>query len=127
MCIESWKKEFYPADNNKKYNPAADLLKWIGVLPLNRVKHNVKKVFLSLRDEHGGCFEFTDRTCTLCEKHYGGIEAPLEDSCKTCPLFQKGERCHSPGRGYAVFIDTGCPNLMIDELKAVVERENNES
>jgi hypothetical protein len=90
MSLASWKREFYrtPANKvSKKYALQHSLKKWVGLLPKNRVKHNVKLKNDILYDKENSGFVYMlsidSSSCSLCECR-GGY-------CYECPL----RSCHA--------------------------------
>lgn len=131
MSLSSWKKEFYSTPANKvsaRYALKHSLKKWLGLKPVNRKKHKVSLDGTDLmntsdiqRAEDGEdvkCFEFTDKTCALCQ-HFSG----LRDDCEKCPLTKAGiARCCYSGSPFYLFIDNHNALPMIKALEKAIKK-----
>lgn len=80
MSLATWKREFYrtPANKvSKRYALQHSIKKWIGLLPKNRKKHNVKLSDCALRDKHN-LLDIDSLTCALCIRY--------SNACSLCPV-----------------------------------------
>ena len=135
MSLRSWKREFYPVPAErvaKDRSVAHSLKKWIGLLPRNIRRHNLR-LKLGLDNTvpkligKDGSMNIGGDTCSLCE-HYQEFGDKL---CVECPLAQArgGHRCdkciprerHSPYGEFSVSKD---PLPMIGWL-CITERMKN--
>ena len=114
------------------------LTKWIGLLPKNLKKHELRRYSNDI-----GKYKFSDfasaknfrvfrvdsSTCSLCNKYYDR-SAPYHDECHACPLaIVRGDisctqlRSEEAITPYQYFTEKGDPKLMIHWLRKAVEYE----
>jgi len=122
MSIKTWKKEFYPSaalcPKTIKGRIKHSLRKWLGLLPKNLKKHNLKQVGWSLVSkkcnemEHN--FIVDGKTCSLCRKN------SIKNNCKNCIFTLNIGRCDEPhGRLpslYSTWVVRHNPEPMIKAL-----------
>lgn len=100
MSKETWLAEFYPTEADEC--PKADavehsLRKWVGLLPQNLKKHDVRIVGRSVfTPSHELVLAPDMENCSLCVHYYGDLDEPDEHAreCSRCPLSQA--RDHVP-------------------------------
>ena len=90
MSLESWKTEFYPISASdiatRQGITNVDLTihalrKWIGMLPTNLKKHDLRQDLCTLHDdENSDRFKLDSNSCSLCQLHLSSA------GCYTCPL-----------------------------------------
>ena len=121
MSLSSWKKEFYktPADEvSKRFALKHSIRKWIGLLSVNRRKHNVS---LDTGQLHGNDSDeglyIDGSTCALCQHHN------TKNHCSTCPVvITTGKTCH---KAYESMFDYNRVKPMIDLLKRALVKKTN--
>lgn len=114
MSLATWKKEFYrtPADKVSERNALEhSIKKWIGLLPKNRKKHNVRLGRYILSDIKNNILHINGGSCALCVCYV--------DDCAVCPLSTVGNArtiapCHDE---YLDAIDNGKVTPMIRLLR----------
>lgn len=126
MSLETWKKAYYPISAETKMSTVDaikhSLLKWEGLLKVNRRKHGVGKLkyeFNIIFDKKDNSSLIIDNTtCALCHTFLEGINEG--GPCQGCPLFilLGNERCDdSPGSVYSIWFDCDDARPMIKALK----------
>lgn len=120
MSVFDWKKEFYPVDSHEATDPLEhSLTKWIGLLPENTAKHNVRVTCVGdLRNQDGsnGFMYIDGRTCALCIK-FRCSDCPLGKTAKATGV-GNGEDCLEQ---FNKWTSGGDPKPMIELIKKAIE------
>lgn len=137
MSLESWKKEFYPmeADVCPRDNETMllhSLLKWVGARHENLREHDMDFVGRGMIMGSFEDFAFNAITCALCLEYLVELdqeEGEPDIACVGCPLrdLQGTPCCYVTDQvdPYAVFLEKGDPEPMIEALKQCLAIEVN--
>lgn len=131
MSIKTWKKEFYPKKPSRRMSNVDaikhSIRKWEGLTEGNLKKHEVYLSYHNdyLDDDDDNVFEISSDTCSLCVKY---ADKSSFNMCENCPLYMKlGRSCGSSedtnkdNDGWLKWVDEGNPDLMIKNLKSLLD------